>query len=69
MKLKNMGIKGIRKQKGLLQKYVASQLNICARHYQRIENGEQIPSKKQVEILSKLFICDMSKICDMKGEI
>lgn len=64
-----MTIKNIRKQNGLLQKYVANQLGICARHYQRIENGEHQPSKKQIEILSKIFRCDMSKICDMKGDI
>jgi len=64
MQIKTMRIKTMRKEKGLLQKYVAIQLNICSRHYQRIENGEQKPSQKQLETLASLFTCDMSQICD-----
>ncbi|MCB2308870.1 helix-turn-helix domain-containing protein [Clostridium estertheticum] len=64
-----MKIKDIRKQKGLFQKYVAKELGICTRHYQRIEKGEQKPSKKQLAILTKLFRCSMSQMCDKKGEI
>ena len=59
-----MKIKNMRKQKGFYQKYVASQLGICARHYQRIESGIQKPSEKQLLLLSKLFGCKMSQICD-----
>ena len=61
-----MGIKDMRKQKGMYQKYVANQIGISTRHYQRIENEGQEPSEKQLESLAKLFMCDMSQICDKR---
>ena len=44
-------IKKIRKDKGLLQKQVAIELNIDQSNYNKIENGKRAPS---VEMLNKL---------------
>ena len=44
-------LKKARKEKGLTQQQVADQLNICLRHYKKIESGETGGS---IEIWDKL---------------
>lgn len=59
-----MTIKEMRKKKGLLQGYVAEQLGISQRHYQKMENEGQKIKDKYKKKMAKLFGCKLSQICD-----
>jgi transcriptional regulator with XRE-family HTH domain len=59
-----VGIKYMRRQKGLFQNFVAKELGMSVRHYQRLENEGRKPTPEQAEKLAKLFGCEMSQICD-----
>ncbi len=48
-------IKQLRKQKGLLQRQVANQLEIDTPMLSKIERGERNAKKEQITILSKIF--------------
>jgi transcriptional regulator with XRE-family HTH domain len=53
-----MEIKKERLKRGLLQKYVAKQLGISQRHYQRFENEGRIPNKEQFTKIAEIFGCN-----------
>ena len=62
-------IKKIRERKGMLQKQVASELNIGASNYNKLENGIREPSVKELQLLSKLFGLSVDKILNYEGEL
>jgi transcriptional regulator with XRE-family HTH domain len=63
-----VNIKYMRRQKGLFQNYVARELGISVRHYQRLENEGRKPTPEQAKKLAELFGCDVSQLCDNRKE-
>ena len=62
-------IKKIREQKGLLQKQVASELNIGPSNYNKLENGIREPSVKELQQLAKLFGMSVDQVLNFEGEL
>lgn len=46
-----------RLESGIMQRGVAKILGVSTKTYQRIENGQKIPTTDQVEKISNLFGC------------
>lgn len=57
-----MTLKEMRVSKGLTASYVAMQLGISHRHFNRIEAGEGYLTGDRIEILSKLYKTKKSEI-------
>lgn len=62
-------VKKIRKEKGLLQKQVASELGIGYTNYNKMENGNREPSVKELQLLAKLFSMTADQILNFEGQI
>ena len=55
-------IKQKRLEKGIMQRGVSKILNVSTKTYQRIENGQKIPSQEQLEKISNLFNCEKEEL-------
>lgn len=55
-------IKRIREQKGMLQKEVATAVNVHPSNYSKIEKGERLPSIDVADKLAKLFDMTIDQI-------
>lgn len=62
-------IKQLREQKGMLQKQVASEIDLGVSHYNKIENGQREASVKILEKLAKLYGTTIDQIVHLEGEL
>ena len=62
-------IKKIRKEKDMLQKQVAAELNIGNSNYNKLENGNREPSVKELQKLANLFDMTVDQIINFEGDI
>jgi len=62
-------IKQLREQKGMLQKQVASEIDLGISHYNKIENGQREASVKILEKLAKLYGTTIDQIVHLEGEL
>ncbi|MBD0288154.1 MAG: helix-turn-helix transcriptional regulator [Flavisolibacter sp.] len=59
----------MRKQKGQLQKQVATQLKIGQTNYNKLENGHREPLVKERQSLAQLFGLSVDQILNYEGEL
>ena len=62
-------IKKLREQMGLLQKQVASDLDIGYTNYNKLENGVREPSVAELQKLSKLFGISVDQIINLDESV
>ena len=55
-------IKELRNKKGLLQKHIASKLDIDTPMLSKIERGERKAKREQIAILAKVFFTDKDEL-------
>lgn len=51
-------IKKLREDQGLLQRQIASELDIDTPMYSKFERGERLPKREQIEIIAKILLCE-----------
>lgn len=51
-------IKKLRIERGLLQRQIASELDIDTPMYSKFERGERLPKREQIEIIAKILLCE-----------
>ena len=62
-------IKRLREEKGLLQKQVASQVDLGISHYSKIENGQREASVELLDKLAKFYGMTIDQIVHMDSDI
>ncbi len=62
-----MNLKEFRATKGMYPSFVAKELNVTVRHFNRIENGEGYMTKERAKKLSKIYNTQLSEIVEMYG--
>lgn len=62
-------IRRLREQKGLLQKEVASEMDMGFSHYSKIENGQREASVELLNKLSKFYGITIDEIVHMDNEV
>lgn len=62
-------IKRLREEKGLLQKEVASEMDLGVSHYSKIENGQREASVELLDKLSKFYGITIDDIVHMGDDV
>lgn len=55
-------IKKLREEQGLLQRQLAAQLDIDTPQYSKLERGERMPKKEQIEQIARLLNTDEKEL-------
>lgn len=55
-------IKKLREEQGLLQRQLAAQLDIDTPQYSKLERGERMPQKEQIEQIARLLNTDEKEL-------
>lgn len=55
-------IKQLREEQGLLQRQLAAQLDIDTPQYSKLERGERMPKKEQIEQIARLLNTDEKEL-------